>query len=262
MKMRISEIECPPPRESHTEESIRQLAADIKKHGLLHPPVVTGKQLVAGMGRILAAKMLGWDEIEVKIIEGPITVSDLRAITLCENLHRADLTGWEKWQALCELMCMHQGWQLKDLAGEVSLGQSLLTRYLSPSKCTAAWQEALKAGKVGISDCYAASKVPESEQAGLLALKLSGMSRDNLERHSRKQRAKPSVKVSKVKIALPNKVYVVLSGTNLAMMDVVDILSDALKQARKAAGQFDVKTWVSMMRDKTRVIPQGGGSSR
>lgn len=254
MKIKISEIECPSPRESHTEDNIRQLAADIKRHGLLHPPVVTkDKKLVAGMGRILAVKLLGWDEIEVRVIDGPRTVSDLRAITLCENLHRADLTGWEKWQALCELMFMHQDWQLKDLAEEVSLSQSLLTRYMSPSKCIGAWQEALKTGKVGISDCYAASKLPESEQAGLLALSLSGMSRDNLERHSRKQRAKPSVKVSKVKIALPNKVSVVLNGNNLGMVEVVDVLGDALKEARKASEQYDVKTFQSMMRDKAKV---------
>jgi ParB/RepB/Spo0J family partition protein len=252
MKMRISEIECPPPRESHTEDGIRQLAADIEKHGLLHPPVVTkGKKLVAGMGRILAAKLLGWEEIEVRVIDGP--VSDLRATTLCENLHRTDMSGWEKWQALSELMCMHQDRQLKDLAEEVSLSQSLLTRYLSPSKCIGAWQDALKAGKVGISDCYAASKLPEAEQAGLLALKLSGMSRDNLERHSRRQRVKPSVKVDRVKIALPKSVSVVLSGNNLAMMDVVDILSDALKEARKASEQYDVKTFQSMMRDRAKL---------
>jgi hypothetical protein len=147
-------------------------------------------------------------------------------------------------------MCVNQEWLLKDLAEHLSLDQSTLTRIMSPSKCIAAWQEALKAGKVGISDCYVASKLPESEQTGLLALKLSGMSRDNLDRHSRKQRAKPSIKMARVKIALPNKISVVLSGDTLGMNEVVNILSDALKEARKAVDVYDVKTWQAMLRDK------------
>jgi hypothetical protein len=127
---------------------------------------------------------------------------------------------------------------------------------LSPSKCIGAWQDALKAGTVGLSHCYAASKLPESEQAELLALKLSGASRDQLEQEGRKNRngvlAVPAVRMAKVKIALHNNVSVVLTGASLGMCEVVDILSEALKEARKAAARFDVKTFVSMMRDQAQ----------
>ena len=139
---------------------------------------------------------------------------------------------------------------LKDLAEHLCLDQATLTRIMSPSKCTAEWQEALKAGKVGISDCYAASKLPESEQAGLLALKLSGMSRDNLERHARKQRAKPSVKMSEGEDRPSKQDFRGSERDNFGMAEVVDVLSDALKEARKAAEQYDVKTFQSMMRDR------------
>jgi hypothetical protein len=109
----------------------------------------------------------------------------------------------------------------------------------------------LKAGKVGISDCYAASKLPAKEQAELLRMKLDGASRDALERQSRKKRSKvDAVKLAKVKIALPGKVSVVLSGDTLGMNEVVNVLSDALKEARKAVDVYDVKTWQAMLRDK------------
>lgn len=256
MKIKISEIEHDPPRESHTEASIRQRAADMKKHGLINPLTVSkvgGKvRLVAGMGRLLSAKLLGWQEIDVRVIEGPVTVSDLKVVTLCENLHRTDLSGWEKYESLSELMCMNQDWQLKDLAEAVSLDPSMVTRILSPSKCSPEWQDALKAGKVNISDCYAAYKQPLNEQSGLLALKLSGASRDQLENIGRKKRAKPSVKLAKVKIALPNKVSVTLSGGSLGILEVVDVLNEALREAKKASLQYDVKTFQSMMRDKAK----------
>ena len=44
----------------------------------------------------------------------------------------------------------------------------------SPSRCIPAVQDALKDGKIGISDCYAISKLEERQQATLLAFRLSG----------------------------------------------------------------------------------------
>ena len=43
-----------------------------------------------------------------------------------------------------------------------------------------------------------------------------------------------------------------LKGKQLGMAEVVQILSDVLKDARKAAEQFDVKTWQAMARDKAK----------
>jgi ParB family transcriptional regulator, chromosome partitioning protein len=61
----------------------------------------------------------------------------------------------------------------------------------------------------------------------------------------------PSVKVSKVKIAMP-QATVVLSGKDLSMSRVVDLLTETLKEARKVADVFDVKTWEKMMADKSK----------
>jgi ParB family transcriptional regulator, chromosome partitioning protein len=130
----------------------------------------------------------------------------------------------------------------------------MVTRLLSPSKCVPAWQEALKAGKVGISDCYAASKLEEKEQAELLALKLNGNSRDAIEQAGRRNRTKAAhaVRLSRVKIAMPQGASVVVSGNDLSMSDVVELLAETLKEARKAAEQCDVKTFQSMMKDKAK----------
>ena len=148
---------------------------------------------------------------------------------------------------------MNPGWQLKDLAEFLHLGASAITKLLSPSKCSVAWQQALAAGRVGISDCYAASSLPEADQAALLALKLSGANRDTIVHAGRKSRNRstPAVKVSRVKIAMQGAT-VVISGKELSMAEVVDLLAETLKEARKAADQFDVKTWQSMMRDKAK----------
>ena len=93
----------------------------------------------------------------------------------------------------------------------------------------------------------------ESDQAALLALKLSGASRDAIVHAGRKSRSgsTSAVKLSRVKIAMP-QATVVISGKELSMAEVVDLLAETLKEARKAADQFDVKTWQSMMKDKAK----------
>ena len=173
---------------------------------------------------------------------------------ITENMQRADLSGYEKWQGCAELIGMNPTWQSKDLAERLHLDPSMVTRLLSPSKCIIAAQEALASGKIGISDCYAISKVPEAEQEGLLALKLSGASRDAIEQAGRKNRkgATAAVSLSRVKIAMHGGATVVITSKDLGMAQVIELLTETLKEARKAAEQYDVKTFVSMMRDKAK----------
>jgi ParB family chromosome partitioning protein len=243
------------PRKHFTEADLLSLGSSMKTLGQLQP--VGAKPdgiLLWGERRFRAAGLVGLKELSVIITDRLLSDSEIRLIQLTENLHRADLTGHEKWMACSELMEMNPEWQMKDLAGRLNLDPSMATRLLSPSKCIEAAQDALREGKIGISDCYAISKLPPDEQAGLLARKLSGASRDSIEQEGRKARSggKESVRLSRVKIAMPQGVTVVVTGTSLGMAELVDLLLETIKEARKAAEQYDVKTFQSMMRDKAK----------
>ena len=76
--------------------NIEELANDIKENGLINPPVVTPDfRLIAGERRYRAMKMLGWPQIEVRVM----TVTDaLHKIKLeiSENENRKDFTFSEK----------------------------------------------------------------------------------------------------------------------------------------------------------------------
>jgi ParB family transcriptional regulator, chromosome partitioning protein len=240
------------PRTSADEKDLDHLGDDMLARGVLVPLLAKPDgTIIDGWRRWLAAGRKGIKELPVIITDKP--EAEIKGIQLATVFHRADLTGHEKWLACAELMCMNPGWQLKDLAEFLHLGASAITKLLSPSKCSAAWQQALAAGRVGISDCYAASSLPEADQAALLALKLSGANRDAIVDAGRKSRNgnTPAVKLSKVKIAMP-QATVVISGKGLSMSEVVDLLAETLKEARKAANEFDVKTWQSMMKDKAK----------
>jgi ParB family transcriptional regulator, chromosome partitioning protein len=236
-------------------EKIRLQGEDMLANGQLQPVGATEDgRMIFGHGRYLAAKAAGIKTLEVKLFPATLSDTQFKLIRAAENLQRKELTGHQKWLLCAELMSGNPAWAMKDLAERLHLDPSMVTRLLSPSKCIQAWQEALAAGKVGISDCYAASKLNETEQAELLRLKLSGASRDAIEQAGRKARAAgtPTVRMSKVKIAMPQGASVVVSGPELSMSDLVELLSETLKEARKAAEQFDVKTWVRMMADKAK----------
>jgi len=114
-------------------------------------------------------------------------------------------------------------------------------------------KEAFLNGAFGFSKAYAIVKGSKEDQQQKLAEILAGSTRDEVERQGRKVRGNsPSVKLSRVKIAMPQGASVVLTGSALSMVDVVDLLSQTLKAARKAAEQYDVKTFQSMMRDQAK----------
>ena len=82
---------------------LNALAMSIKKHGLMHPIVVTDDlRLIAGYRRLQACKMLGWDGIAATVIS-EVDELGLREMELVENVQRKDL-GWpEKVKSVREL---------------------------------------------------------------------------------------------------------------------------------------------------------------
>jgi ParB/RepB/Spo0J family partition protein len=244
-------------RKVYDPKPLEELTSSVKAFGILQPLLVmsTG-QLLAGHRRLLAAKAAGLETVPVIVTDRLLSDSEIRLIQLTENMHRADLSGYEKWLACTEIMCMNPTWQMRELAQNLTLDASMITRLLSPSKCIVAAQDALRDGKVGISDCYAISKLPESEQSGLLALKLSGASRDTIEQAGRKKRAVTTsggVKLSRIRAVLPSGVSIVASGEALSLDDLIESLGEAQKEAKKARDQgLDAKTFSAVMRDKAK----------
>jgi ParB/RepB/Spo0J family partition protein len=243
------------PRKSFKEADIRSLGESMKSLGQLQP--VGAKPdgtLLWGERRFRAAQLAGINELSVIITEKPLSDSEIRVIQLTENLHRSELSGFERWLACAELLGMNPEWQMKELAEHLKLDPSMVTRLLSPSKCIGEVQEALKAGKLGISDCYAISRLSESDQAGLLALKLSGATRDEIEHKARKKHnGTPAVRVSRIKCPLASGAVIQVSGQDISLDDMIAAIVELLKEAKRASEQgLDAKTFQSVMRDKSK----------
>jgi ParB family chromosome partitioning protein len=245
----------PQARKTLDEAELRLLGESLR-HKQIQPVLAKPDgTIIAGERRYRAAKLADLPNLMVIITDEPLTDAEVRAIQLTENIHRADLTGHEKWQAGKELIELKPGWQGKDLAEHLHLDPSSVTRWMSPGKCTLAWQDALRDGKVGISDCYAASKLAPEDQAGLLALKLSGGSRDALEQAGRRKRsaATAAVRASKIKIMLTSGVTVTVTGNDLSLDDAIEAVKDAVKEMTKGRDLgLDSKTIQAVARDKAK----------
>lgn len=243
------------PRKTADENDLDHLGDDLLARGVLVPLLAKPDgTIIDGWRRWLAAQRKGIKELPVIITDKP--EAEIPGIRLATVFHKVDLAGAEKWSACSEILVTHPDWQMKDLAEFLHLDPSMLTRLLSPSRCIPPWQEALKEGKVGISDCYAASKLPESEQAGLLAMKLNGASRDQIEQAGRKSRnAKTAtVKVSSIRCPLSSGIAVVVKGSALSLDDAIEALTELLKAMKKASEEgLDGKTFARVCADKAKV---------
>ncbi len=100
-KIKPSQIQ---PRKDRTM-GIEELAESIKREGLLSPIIVTKDgdiyRIIAGERRYHAVNLLGWKEVECKIISRE--EKDYFRIALVENLQRENLSPEEEVEALLYL---------------------------------------------------------------------------------------------------------------------------------------------------------------
>lgn len=104
----IDQIKTNPhqPRKSFSEETIEELAASIRQHGILQPLLVRREGheyiLIAGERRLRAAYKAGIPTVPVRVFSGD--ENELSEISLIENLQREDLNPVEEAQAYQDLI--------------------------------------------------------------------------------------------------------------------------------------------------------------
>jgi len=80
---------------THSDAQVAQIAASIKEFGWTNPILVDGENgIIAGHGRLMAARMLGLDEVPV-IELAHLSDAQRRAYILADN-KLAENAGWDK----------------------------------------------------------------------------------------------------------------------------------------------------------------------
>jgi ParB/RepB/Spo0J family partition protein len=233
------------------------LGQDMKRRGVLVPLLVRRNgevYLIAdGHRRLAAALLAGIDRLPCIVLDKDVTETQVREIQLVTQLHSQALTPYEVYAGCKSWLTLHVGAANKELATAISRTESYVAKLLSLDRCIPAVKEAAAQGKLGLGDWYALSKAPESEQAALLATKLNGASRDELESKSRQARngSKPMVRVARIKCALPSGITVVVSGEGVSLDESIEALSEAIKEMKRARDLgYTAKTFAAAMKDK------------
>jgi ParB/RepB/Spo0J family partition protein len=244
----------PQVRTTFDEEGLRRLGESLKVRQIQAVLTQPDGTLITGERRFRAAQLVGLATLEVKIADEHLADPEVRRWQLVENMLRDDLKAIEQVDGLEELARLNPGMNNKDLAELLNIDPSMVTRLRSAARCIPAVREALAGGAIGISDAYALSKADEDEQTQLLALKLSGASRDQIEQQVRKKRnGTPAVRVSRIKCPLASGAVIQVSGQDISLDDMIAALVELLKEAKRASEQgLDARTFQSVMRDKSK----------
>ncbi len=163
----ISKIEANPfqPRDNFDDELIGELAASIRKQGIIQPITVRKLgydryQLISGERRLRAARSAGMKDIPCYIRVA--NDEQMLEMALIENIHRKDLNAIEiaiSYQRLieeCELT--HE-----KLSERISKNRSTITNYLRLLKLPAEVQLALRDNRISMGHARAIINIPDQD---------------------------------------------------------------------------------------------------
>jgi ParB/RepB/Spo0J family partition protein len=135
--------------DGQVDSTIEDLARSIERQGLLSPIFVFATadgrySLVAGQRRLLASKQLGKKSIPA-VVHPPMTDESATAVSLVENVHRADMNPRDKAVALNHLV-EHLG-SIQAASRETGVGESTIRKYVQLLALAPSLQESLAAGE-------------------------------------------------------------------------------------------------------------------
>src|SRR5438874_1721218 len=104
--MRVCELQpYPNNARTHSKKQVRQIANSIAKFGFCNPVLIDeDKQIIAGHGRVEAAKLLGIAAVPTCRLSH-LSEADKRAYILADN-KLAEKAGWDKQLLAIELQCL------------------------------------------------------------------------------------------------------------------------------------------------------------
>jgi len=199
VKINLIDVNPHQPRTVFNEEELAELAASIKKHGILQPLIISPKddhfELIAGERRLRAAKMAG-------LLTIPVVVRDVQEhqkieMALIENVHRSDLNPIDEaisYRKLAEEFNYSQD-QIAERVGKSRSSISNKVRLLSlPSEI----KKALKEGKIaeGHARALLAIQDPRQQQATFEKILSGNLNVREVERSAKPKTSNPKPQTS------------------------------------------------------------------
>jgi ParB family chromosome partitioning protein len=159
------------PRLAFNQETLDELAASIREHGVLQPILVrpigqNRYQLVAGERRWRASKQAGLETIPALIEE--IDDDTALEISIIENLQREDISPLDE-AAMYDRMVREHGYSIRKLADKLGKDKGYLENRLRLADAPPEIRELVSLRKDTLSHAYELMKVEDSKKRRRLA---------------------------------------------------------------------------------------------
>ena len=159
------------PRLAFNQETLDELAASIREHGVLQPILVrpvgpNTYQLIAGERRWRASRQAGLDSIPALIEE--IDDDTALEISIIENLQREDISPLDE-AAMYDRMVREHGYSIRKLADKLGKDKGYLENRLRLADAPPEVRELVSLRKDTLSHAYELMKVDDPRKRGRLA---------------------------------------------------------------------------------------------
>lgn len=169
----VDHIEANPqqPRLAFNQETLDELAASIREHGVLQPILVrpigpNTYQLIAGERRWRASRQAGLESIPALIEE--IDDDTALEISIIENLQREDISPLDE-AAMYDRMVREHGYSIRKLADKLGKDKGYLENRLRLADAPAEVRELVSLRKDTLSHAYELMKVEDPKKRRRLA---------------------------------------------------------------------------------------------
>lgn len=172
LELSLNDIDPNPyqPRQNWEVIQLKELSDSIKENGIIQPIVVRRKgsrfEIVAGERRLRAAEMAGIDRIPAMI--RTTEDSEMLALALVENIHRADLNPIEKAKAYQNFMETF-GLTQEQVAQKLGQDRSVVANYIRLLNLPAEVKQMLIDGSLDMGHARAILALPTDDLRKRLA---------------------------------------------------------------------------------------------
>lgn len=146
------------------DPALEDLARSLTRHGLMNPITVRAIgdrfELIAGSRRLRAAKIAGWNEIRVTLLD--VEDDAAQALTLTENIQRLELTPIEQAVAIQAIIDADDP-PMDELRRRLGKSENWINERLALLRWPASLQQAVHAGDLKLTVASILARVPNEE---------------------------------------------------------------------------------------------------
>lgn len=248
MKLRYQQIDknvlvLRPQSRHHDGAYLARLAESLVRVQLQPIGVLKDYTVIWGNARVLAARSKPEiTHLVAAVFDEPVTEREFQRMRFIENQLRQDLSNAEKCLNCVEYAKNEPTMNLKEIAGDLGVDPSMVTRWMAWEKCCALVQQALSCDSITLQTMYSLSQLPLDQQEAGLAKHVNP-----------KKAERNGSSGATVKCRMPSGAVVTLKGDGMTLDTVIEVLGELLKAAKKANDEgLDAKTWERVLRDKAK----------